>query len=224
MISIKYQYEDSEELNICEQASNSFLLFNQTTQSQETNATISKTIKKKTHSRRKCYIYGDKDRSSALYKYIKEKQRSYLDLNSKAYNSTFTPEEDRILLLLVKKLGPKFQKITKYFPGKTMNMLKNRYYKSLKNSEASIIPLNNKYQKFVFQIQSKPNNQRIQTLINGHIECIQQILNQTEKIKLIKIKSLKIKRVFIYLYLQNNFIVKIIGMSLNYIIHQIIVL
>jgi hypothetical protein len=55
-------------------------------------------------------------------------------------NSTFSPEEDRILVLLVKKLGPKFQKITKYFPGKTMNMLKNRYYKSLKDTEAVIIP------------------------------------------------------------------------------------
>ncbi|CAD8154215.1 unnamed protein product [Paramecium pentaurelia] len=176
MISIKYQYEDSEELNICEQASNSFLLFNQTTQSQETNATISKTIKKKTHSRRKCYIYGDKDRSSALYKYIKEKQRSYLDLNSKAYNSTFTPEEDRILLLLVKKLGPKFQKITKYFPGKTMNMLKNRYYKSLKNSEASIIPkeieeelvVKNKYKRIMGKkiIKVWPEEQRISGIID----------------------------------------------------------
>ncbi|CAD8102115.1 unnamed protein product [Paramecium primaurelia] len=176
MISLKYQYEDSEELNVCEQVSNSFLLFNQTTQSQETNATISKTIKKKTHSRRKCYIYGDKDRSSALYKYIKEKQRSYLDLNSKAYNSTFTPEEDRILLLLVKKLGPKFQKITKYFPGKTMNMLKNRYYKSLKNSEESIIPkeieeelvVKNKYKRIMGKkiIKVWPEEQRISGIID----------------------------------------------------------
>ncbi|CAK64118.1 unnamed protein product (macronuclear) [Paramecium tetraurelia] len=177
MISLKHQYEDSLVLNDCDQLSNSFLFFNQVTQSQETNATISKSNQKKTHQRRKCIIYGDKDRSSALYKYIKEKQRSYLDSNGKASNSIFYPEEDRILLLLVKKLGPKFSKITKYFPGKTMNMLKNRYYKNLKNSEASIIPkeieeelaVKDKKKRIMGKkiIKTWPEEQRISALIDN---------------------------------------------------------
>ncbi|CAD8149273.1 unnamed protein product [Paramecium octaurelia] len=177
MISLRHQNEDSLVLNDCDQLSNSFLFFNQATQSQETNATISKNIQKKTHSRRKCFIYGDKDRSSALYKYIKEKQRSYLDSNGKALNSIFYPEEDRILLLLVKKLGPKFSKITKYFPGKTMNMLKNRYYKNLKNSEASMIPKEIE-EELAVQVKKKrimgkkiiktwPEEQRISALIDN---------------------------------------------------------
>ncbi len=29
-------------------------------------------------------------------------------------------------------MGPNFNKIVKYFPGKTMNMIKNRYYKKLR--------------------------------------------------------------------------------------------
>lgn len=49
----------------------------------------------------------------------------------------FTTEEDRILIILVKKLGPNFSKISKYFPAKTVNMLKNRYYKHLRFKEST---------------------------------------------------------------------------------------
>lgn len=102
---------------------------------------ITKKIKKRqSGGKKKSILFGEKDRSSALYKYIKEKQRSFNGTKSQYACTSFSPEEDRILLLLVKKLGPKFQKITKYFPGKTLNMLKNRYYKNLRLSEESIVP------------------------------------------------------------------------------------
>ncbi|CAD8164751.1 unnamed protein product [Paramecium pentaurelia] len=140
MICFQQHQDDSSIIDDCQIQTESLQLNNQVAQSSETIPSLPRFKPKKSRQRRKPILYGDKDRSSALYKYIKEKQRSYLDSKVKTSNSIFSPEEDRILLLLVKKLGPKFQKITKYFPGKTMNMLKNRYYKSLKDSEASIVP------------------------------------------------------------------------------------
>ncbi|CAK57897.1 unnamed protein product (macronuclear) [Paramecium tetraurelia] len=44
----------------------------------------------------------------------------------------FSDLEDQRILELVIQLGPNFNKIVKYFPGKTMNMIKNRYYKKLR--------------------------------------------------------------------------------------------
>ncbi|CAK66694.1 unnamed protein product (macronuclear) [Paramecium tetraurelia] len=44
----------------------------------------------------------------------------------------FSYLEDKRILELVIQLGPNFNKIVKYFPGKTMNMIKNRYYKKLR--------------------------------------------------------------------------------------------
>ncbi|CAD8166887.1 unnamed protein product [Paramecium pentaurelia] len=140
MICLEQHHQDSSIIDECQIYTESLQLINQVAQNSETTLNLPRFKPKQSRQRRKPILYGDKDRSSALYKYIKEKQRSYLDSKVKASNSFFSPEEDRILLLLVKKLGPKFQKITKYFPGKTMNMLKNRYYKSLKDSEASIVP------------------------------------------------------------------------------------
>ncbi|CAD8073083.1 unnamed protein product [Paramecium primaurelia] len=95
---------------------------------------------KQFRQRRKTIQYGQKDRSSAIYKYIKEKQKAFLDYKPRAQISQFSAEEDRILILLVKKLGPKFNKITRYFSGKTVNMIKNRYYKSLRYIESQEIP------------------------------------------------------------------------------------
>ncbi|CAD8207650.1 unnamed protein product [Paramecium octaurelia] len=46
--------------------------------------------------------------------------------------SRFSYLEDKRILELVIQLGPNFNKIVKYFPGKTMNMIKNRYYKKLR--------------------------------------------------------------------------------------------
>ncbi|CAD8184312.1 unnamed protein product [Paramecium octaurelia] len=46
--------------------------------------------------------------------------------------SRFSDLEDQRILELVIQLGPNFNKIVKYFPGKTMNMIKNRYYKKLR--------------------------------------------------------------------------------------------
>ncbi|CAD8090999.1 unnamed protein product [Paramecium sonneborni] len=44
----------------------------------------------------------------------------------------FTFQEDKRILELVQQVGPNFNKIVKQFPGKTMNMIKNRYYKKLR--------------------------------------------------------------------------------------------
>ncbi|CAD8123547.1 unnamed protein product [Paramecium sonneborni] len=44
----------------------------------------------------------------------------------------FSNIEDKRILELVLKIGPKFYKISKSFPGKSVSMVKNRYYKYLR--------------------------------------------------------------------------------------------
>ena len=44
----------------------------------------------------------------------------------------FSSIEDKRILELVLKIGPKFYKISKSFPGKSVSMVKNRYYKHLR--------------------------------------------------------------------------------------------
>ncbi|CAD8193402.1 unnamed protein product [Paramecium octaurelia] len=44
----------------------------------------------------------------------------------------FSNVEDKRILELVLKIGPKFYKISKSFPGKSVSMVKNRYYKYLR--------------------------------------------------------------------------------------------
>ncbi|CAD8074815.1 unnamed protein product [Paramecium primaurelia] len=132
----------------CFQLSNLSFSFNQEESSHQTEQHLKQIsskdegIFKSKHfrQRRKTIQYGQKDRSSAIYKYIKEKQKAFLDYKPRSQISQFSAEEDRILILLVKRLGPKFNKITRYFSGKTVNMIKNRYYKSLRHIESQEIP------------------------------------------------------------------------------------
>jgi hypothetical protein len=44
----------------------------------------------------------------------------------------FSNTEDRRIMELVLSIGPKFYKISKSFPGKSVSMVKNRYYKYLR--------------------------------------------------------------------------------------------
>ncbi|CAD8153636.1 unnamed protein product [Paramecium octaurelia] len=53
-------------------------------------------------------------------------------INYRKAGQQFSLEEDRLILELVLNFGPKFQKIHKHFPGKTLAMVKNRYYKYLR--------------------------------------------------------------------------------------------
>ncbi|CAD8191548.1 unnamed protein product [Paramecium pentaurelia] len=66
------------------------------------------------------------------YDYHTKKRRCSDPNNNKQLGQKFTTEEDKLILQLVLNVGPKFQKIHKYFPGKTIAMVKNRYYKYLR--------------------------------------------------------------------------------------------
>lgn len=83
---------------------------------------------------------GKKDRTSKIYKYLKQSHDNVFRNHGKGSNSLFSSEEDEFLLLLIKELGPRFEKITKYFPGKTLNMIKNRYYSKLRSHNVSLVP------------------------------------------------------------------------------------
>ncbi|CAD8169870.1 unnamed protein product [Paramecium octaurelia] len=66
------------------------------------------------------------------YDYHRKKKRSFDASNTKKPTQKFALEEDKLILQLVLNVGPKFQKIHKHFPGKTLAMVKNRYYKYLR--------------------------------------------------------------------------------------------
>ncbi|CAD8042844.1 unnamed protein product [Paramecium primaurelia] len=61
----------------------------------------------------------------------KNKQKDKQGKNQKL--SQFTQEEDDRILRLVQEFGPKFVKIALYFPNKSYCMVKNRYYKHLRD-------------------------------------------------------------------------------------------
>ncbi|CAD8047091.1 unnamed protein product [Paramecium sonneborni] len=62
----------------------------------------------------------------------KRKRRSSKKQISKIKGiNTFSFQDDKAILLYVLQFGPKFMKIIKFFPTKTISMIKNRYYKFL---------------------------------------------------------------------------------------------
>ncbi|CAD8142789.1 unnamed protein product [Paramecium octaurelia] len=65
-------------------------------------------------------------------RYSVKKDKEIKQRRSKNRIKTFSKEEDQRLLNYILKKGPKFHKFSRYFPGKTSNMLKNRYYKQLR--------------------------------------------------------------------------------------------
>ncbi|CAK60553.1 unnamed protein product (macronuclear) [Paramecium tetraurelia] len=65
-------------------------------------------------------------------RYSLKKDNEIRHKRSKNRVKTFSKEDDQRLLNYVLKKGPKFHKFSRYFPGKTSNMLKNRYYKQLR--------------------------------------------------------------------------------------------
>ena len=48
------------------------------------------------------------------------------------------PEEDELLLSLIKKLGPKWVEISKHIPERSENDVKNRWYKHLKKDNLDL--------------------------------------------------------------------------------------
>ncbi|CAD8138620.1 unnamed protein product [Paramecium pentaurelia] len=67
-----------------------------------------------------------------LIRYTIKKRKELNKRKSKGRGKNFSNEEDQRLLNCVKRKGPKFHKFFRQFPGKTPNMLKNRYYKQLR--------------------------------------------------------------------------------------------
>ncbi|CAD8135964.1 unnamed protein product [Paramecium pentaurelia] len=55
--------------------------------------------------------------------------------------SQFTQDEDDRILRLVQEFGPKFVKIALYFPNKSYSMVKNRYYKHLRDKYKDLYQL-----------------------------------------------------------------------------------
>ncbi|CAD8114400.1 unnamed protein product [Paramecium primaurelia] len=83
---------------------------------------IQKLPLKKPRKRRRRQAVHDKRRKRPISKKI----------NRKHHAIPFNYQEDRQILLLVLEVGPKFYKIAKNFPGRTLSMVKNRYYKTLR--------------------------------------------------------------------------------------------
>ncbi|CAD8116842.1 unnamed protein product [Paramecium sonneborni] len=73
-----------------------------------------------------------KQKKKNEYDYHRKKRRGSDGTNSKKSGQKFSQDEDKRILQLVLNNGPKFQKIHRHFPGKTLAMVKNRYYKYLR--------------------------------------------------------------------------------------------
>ena len=89
----------------------------------------------------------------------RERYISYLDPN--LVNGPWTPEEDEKLRQSVKKFGTKWVTLTKIFPGRSDNNLKNRWHTYLKHQTSpGIRPLNISNQS---QIENQINSTKIET-------------------------------------------------------------
>ncbi|CAD8180131.1 unnamed protein product [Paramecium pentaurelia] len=73
-----------------------------------------------------------KQKKKNEYDYHRKKRRGSDGISSKKSGQKFSQEEDKRILQLVFNNGPKFQKIHRHFHGKTLAMVKNRYYKYLR--------------------------------------------------------------------------------------------
>ncbi|KAK8837622.1 hypothetical protein M9Y10_036154 [Tritrichomonas musculus] len=79
-------------------------------------------------------------------------------------NCPWNPEEDEILLSLLKLLGPKWVEISHHIPGRLGNDVKNRWYKHLcksysyKKGQLTILNQNNEMMKEVLPIEQAPNS------------------------------------------------------------------
>ncbi|CAD8099303.1 unnamed protein product [Paramecium primaurelia] len=71
--------------------------------------------------------------SSSINRRQRKRELCYYKIQKISQNSQFTKEEDESILQYVKELGPKFVKIATFFPSKSYSMVKNRYYKHLRN-------------------------------------------------------------------------------------------
>ncbi|CAD8102158.1 unnamed protein product [Paramecium sonneborni] len=116
------------------------------------------------------------------YDYHRKKRRSSDASNSKKSGQKFTPEEDKLILQLVLNVGPKFQKIHKHFPGKTLAMVKNRYYKYLRYKWEV---LGQNYKHLSVQQDSYENLCELQKVVSVQLDeeksdLISQIISRTK--------------------------------------------
>ncbi|CAD8137832.1 unnamed protein product [Paramecium pentaurelia] len=84
------------------------------------------------------------DSKNNLIRYTVKREKNIKRKKQKNRGKQFSFEEDQRLLIYILKKGPKFHKFARYFPGKSTNMLKNRYYKSLRFQWDQV--LGNQYQ------------------------------------------------------------------------------
>lgn len=129
-------------------------------------------------------------------KQLRERWMNVLDPNLKKGNWTIA--EDYLLFRLYDKLGSGWTNLSKYFPGRTENSIKNRFYSSLRktallncsNEKANaeqIIKLGQKalmvfyeqtYKDKTYVIDSFTNKLSLQDINNISIQSINDLLNE----------------------------------------------
>ncbi|CAD8100755.1 unnamed protein product [Paramecium primaurelia] len=95
--------------------------------------------------------------------------------------SQFTQEEDDRILKLVHDLGPKFMKIAPFFPNKSYSMVKNRYYKHLRDKQKDVCKMGCDIKIEQETMSQKPNEKlnELNQLIHS-INLSPEIISLTE--------------------------------------------
>ncbi|CAD8132086.1 unnamed protein product [Paramecium pentaurelia] len=108
-----------------------------------------------------------------LIRYSTKKNKENKKRKYKNRTKTFSKEEDQRLLNYILKKGPKFHKFSRYFPGKTTNMLKNRYYKQLRFVWDDILGIQYHHLNFISKEQTSRTEKSIDQINIEEIEELQ---------------------------------------------------
>ena len=104
-------------------------------------------------------------------KQCRERYKNYLANN--IHNGEWTEEEDQKLISHIKSIGLKWVKLTEYFPSRSSNNLKNRWYKQL-STKIPIEEMSSKMMKrhYSKNLKKKEENSQSNDLIDEIFEKV----------------------------------------------------
>ena len=115
----------------------------------------------------------------------RERYKTYLDPNLR--HDPWTPEEDKLLIKLYNEIGPRWAEMTKSFPGRSDNSIKNRYNthiihrprnSSRQSKKTKIAPVSVMLRNQTNAFNEHPSNITVQKKVDLKIESNNDIYSQ----------------------------------------------